>query len=59
MLQTGSQHGMQSMDACLSDLIRQGIISPHVALERAGSSAELKRLLESQGLTRPSTAKAA
>jgi twitching motility protein PilT len=45
MLQTGSQHGMQSMDACLATLVRQGLVTPQIALERAGSPAELQRLL--------------
>lgn len=46
MLQTGSQHGMQSMDACLAHLVRQGLITKHLAMERAGSPPELRRLLE-------------
>jgi twitching motility protein PilT len=50
MMQTGSQHGMQSMDAALAHLVRQGMIAPGTALERAGNADELKRLL---GLTRP------
>jgi twitching motility protein PilT len=50
MMQTGSQHGMQSMDAALAHLVRQGMIAPGTALERAGNADELKRLL---GLTQP------
>ena len=46
MLQTGSQHGMISMDASLVNLVRKGVVTKHLALERAGSPAELKRLLE-------------
>jgi twitching motility protein PilT len=46
MLQTGSQHGMISMDASLANLVRQGVITKHLALERASSPGELKRLLE-------------
>ncbi|MFN8111455.1 MAG: type IV pilus twitching motility protein PilT [Thermoleophilia bacterium] len=46
MLQTGSQHGMVSMDASLATLVRQGAITKHLALERAGSPAELKRILD-------------
>ncbi|MFN8122869.1 MAG: type IV pilus twitching motility protein PilT [Thermoleophilia bacterium] len=46
MLQTGSQHGMISMDASLATLVRQGVITKHLALERASSPGELKRLLD-------------
>ncbi len=56
MLQTGSQHGMQSMDACLADLVRQNQVSMNTALERAGSAAELRRLMEGQGLIKPGAA---
>jgi len=45
MLQTGSQHGMQAMDACLADLVRRNLVTRNVALQRANSSAELRRLL--------------
>ena len=50
MMQTGSQHGMQSMDAALAHLVRQGLIGPGMALERAGNAEELRRLL---GLVQP------
>ena len=45
VMQTGSQHGMQTMDANLAQLVRQGIVSTDTALERAGHADELKRLL--------------
>ncbi|MEW6583484.1 MAG: type IV pilus twitching motility protein PilT [Actinomycetota bacterium] len=45
MLQTGSQHGMVSMDSSLVTLVRQGMISPRLAEERAGNPQELRRLL--------------
>jgi len=45
MMQTGSAHGMQSMDASLAELVRQGAITPTTAMERAGNLDELKRLL--------------
>jgi twitching motility protein PilT len=45
MMQTGSAHGMQTMDANLAALVRQAIVAPDVALERAGQPAELRRLL--------------
>jgi len=37
---------MISMDASLATLVRQGVITKHLALERASSPGELKRLLE-------------
>jgi twitching motility protein PilT len=45
MMQTGSAHGMQSMDAALVNLVRQGTIDMNMALEHAGHPDELKRLL--------------
>ena len=45
MMQTGSQHGMQSMDAALVNLVRQGTIDMSMAMEHAGHPDELKRLL--------------
>jgi twitching motility protein PilT len=45
MLQTGSQHGMQSMDAALAQLVRQGQVSVQLAQERAGNPDDLRRLL--------------
>ena len=35
-----------SMDASLATLVRQGVITKHLALERASSPGELKRLLD-------------
>jgi Tfp pilus assembly pilus retraction ATPase PilT len=37
---------MVSMDSSLANLVRQGVITKHLALERASSPGELKRLLE-------------
>jgi len=45
MMQTGSAHGMQSMDAALASLVRQGVIAMDMALERAGNVEELRRIL--------------
>ncbi len=45
MMQTGSAHGMQSMDAALAALVRQGVIAMDMALERAGNVEELRRIL--------------
>jgi twitching motility protein PilT len=44
-MQTGSAHGMQTMDANLATLVRQGIVTMETAIERAGHADELKRLL--------------
>jgi twitching motility protein PilT len=44
-LQTGAAHGMQTMDAALADLVRMGKITRDLALQRAGNSEELARLL--------------
>ncbi|MDX1693530.1 MAG: type IV pilus twitching motility protein PilT [Ketobacteraceae bacterium] len=34
-IQTGSQYGMQTLDQCLADLLRKGLISPEAAREKA------------------------
>jgi twitching motility protein PilT len=44
-IQTGAEHGMQTMDACLADLVRAGRISRDVAQRRASVPSELARLL--------------
>ena len=45
VIQTGTQFGMQSMDAGLADLTRKGIISPAVALEHSNHPEDFKRLM--------------
>lgn len=45
VMQTGSKHGMQTMDAALAHLVQRGVVRPDVALERSGSEDELRRLL--------------
>lgn len=45
VMQTGSQFGMQTMDASLADLVRRGIITQELALNRAHDREGLKRLL--------------
>jgi twitching motility protein PilT len=45
VLQTGGQYGMQTMDASLAGLVRQGRISQQLAESRAHSPEELRRLL--------------
>ena len=39
------QFGMQTMDSTLANLVRQGVITMDMALERANHPDELKRLL--------------
>jgi len=45
VMQTGSQHGMQSMDAALVDLVRRGLITPEIAVRRSSTPEEINRLL--------------
>jgi twitching motility protein PilT len=44
-LQTGASHGMQTMDASLVELVRQGKITRELAERRSSTPGELKRLL--------------
>jgi twitching motility protein PilT len=44
-IQTGGEHGMQTMDAALVELVRDGKITREVARMRASVPAELGRLL--------------
>jgi twitching motility protein PilT len=45
-IQTGGEHGMQTMDAALTALVRAGKITRDVAERRASVPAELSRLLD-------------
>jgi twitching motility protein PilT len=45
VLQTGGSHGMQTMDASLAGLVRQGKITTQLAESRAHSPEEMRRLL--------------
>jgi twitching motility protein PilT len=45
VLQTGGAHGMQTMDAALSQLVRAGKITRQLAESRAHSVEELRRLI--------------
>jgi twitching motility protein PilT len=45
VLQTGGAHGMQTMDAALSDLVRRQKISREMAEARSSSPEELRRLM--------------
>src|SRR3954464_11884822 len=49
-LQTGGQHGMQTMDAALVDLVRRGKITREFAQKRSSTPEELVRLLGQTGL---------
>ncbi len=53
VLQTGGQHGMQTMDASLAQLVRAGKITRKLAESRAHSVEEFKRLI-SGGMPAPS-----
>jgi len=44
-LQTGGNLGMQTMDAALATLVRQGKITQNIALSRSSTPEELRRLL--------------
>jgi twitching motility protein PilT len=44
-MQTGSAHGMQTMDASLATLVRAGKISMQTAEARSSTPDELRRLL--------------
>jgi twitching motility protein PilT len=46
-MQTGAQSGMQTMDAALATLVRQGKISQKLAEQRSSTPDELRRLLGS------------
>lgn len=45
VMQTGTQFGMQTMDAALADLVRRGIISRDLAKNRSSTPADFERLL--------------
>ena len=46
LIQTGAQHGMQTMDASLAGLVKAGHITLATAESRSGQPAELRRLIE-------------
>jgi len=45
VMQTGTQFGMQTMDAALADLVRRGTISRELAVRRSSTPDDLKRLM--------------
>jgi twitching motility protein PilT len=48
-LQTGGQHGMQTMDASLVELVNRNKITRELAMKRSGTPEELKRLMGEPG----------
>jgi Tfp pilus assembly protein, pilus retraction ATPase PilT len=46
-MQTGTQFGMQTMDAALADLVRRGAITRELAEHRSSNPEDLGRLLMS------------
>jgi twitching motility protein PilT len=50
VIQTGSAHGMQSMDAALASLVRAGKITQDVAESRSSTPEELRRLMGGMAL---------
>ena len=49
LIQTGANHGMQTMDASLANLVRAGKITMKIAETRSSSPVEVRRLVESGG----------
>jgi twitching motility protein PilT len=47
LIQTGAQHGMQTMDASLAELVSAGRITMAAADTRASEPAEMRKLVES------------
>ena len=45
VMQTGTQYGMQTMDAALADLVRRRVITTDLAVHRSSTPDELKRLM--------------
>jgi twitching motility protein PilT len=50
LIQTGGQHGMQTMDASLAGLVREGKISMAVAESRSSEPAEMRKLVHAENL---------
>ncbi|MGH2946082.1 MAG: type IV pilus twitching motility protein PilT [Solirubrobacteraceae bacterium] len=50
LIQTGGQHGMQTMDASLAGLVRAGKISMAMAETRSSEPAEMRKLVHAEGL---------
>jgi twitching motility protein PilT len=50
LIQTGGQHGMQTMDSSLAGLVRENKITMAVAESRATEPSEMRKLVQSGGL---------
>jgi twitching motility protein PilT len=50
LIQTGGQHGMQTMDSSLASLVRENKITLAVAESRASEPAEMRKLVHAEGL---------
>jgi twitching motility protein PilT len=53
VMQTGSAHGMQTMDYSLAELVRAQRVSLNNAIERCHSPEELRRILGAAGVQKP------
>lgn len=53
LIQTGAQHGMQTMDASLAGLVREQRITMAVAESRSSQPAELRKLVHAEGSILP------
>jgi twitching motility protein PilT len=49
MIETGSSHAMQLLDAALASLVAEGLVTREDALSRAADIKRLERLLERRG----------
>jgi twitching motility protein PilT len=49
VLQTGAQYGMQTLEAGLTELVLQGVITAESAIGKANSPASLQNILEKAG----------
>ncbi len=45
VMQTGTKHGMQTMDYALADLVRRGLITPELAERQSSNPEDLNRLM--------------
>src|SRR6476620_599629 len=53
LIQTGGQHGMQTMDASLAGLVLEGRITMAAAESRASEPAEMRKLVHAEGPITP------
>ena len=51
LIQTGQQLGMQSMDQCLYNYIKKGLITPEAGFEKALDKVQFLKLLEKEGIS--------